>query len=282
MTNSLVRSIGIAVVAMGCSVAVPAVAAAQTAPKPASLAGTWNMGLIGDHVIPVALVLEQDGAALKGTYIFMGREFAFTGAVTGKTFTLTGTGPLLGRVGQQPPQHGGAAPAAAPAQTPAQPPAGFDVKKVAVVDTTITGSLNDDGGMAGNVDLKMEEGKTGRIKWTAERLKARPVASAAAGPSIDLNGAWNMSINEAQIHMDVTFKQDGPKVTGTATSEHLGAMKLEGTYANGTLTFVAIGSMGGQEVKIEYSGNAKADGTLAGDLKSQMGGMSWTAARVKK
>ena len=26
-----------------------------------SLTGTWNMGLEGDHVIPVALVLKQDG-----------------------------------------------------------------------------------------------------------------------------------------------------------------------------------------------------------------------------
>src|SRR4051812_9213986 len=32
----------------------------------ASLTGTWNMGLQGGHVIPVALVLKQDGEALTG------------------------------------------------------------------------------------------------------------------------------------------------------------------------------------------------------------------------
>ena len=32
-----------------------------------SLTGTWNMGLEGGHVIPVALVLKQDGEALTGT-----------------------------------------------------------------------------------------------------------------------------------------------------------------------------------------------------------------------
>ena len=31
-----------------------------------SLTGTWNMGLQGGHVIPVALVLKQDGEALTG------------------------------------------------------------------------------------------------------------------------------------------------------------------------------------------------------------------------
>ena len=118
MTKSLVRSIGSAMFVAGCAIAVPSFAAAQPAPKPASIAGTWNLGLMGgDHVIPVALVLEQDGATLKGTYIFMGREFAFAGNVTGNTFTLNGTSPLLGRPGQ-PPQHSGTAPAGSATQTP--------------------------------------------------------------------------------------------------------------------------------------------------------------------
>jgi hypothetical protein len=281
MNNSVARSIGIAVFALGCAAAIPRSADAQTAPKPASMAGTWNMGLIGDHVIPVALVLEQDDAVLKGTYIFMGREFAFAGTVDGNSFTLKGTSPLLGRPGQQP-QHTGSAPAGAAAPSPASAAAAFDVRTATVVETTITGSLSDDGAMAGNVDVKIEEGKTGRIKWTAERLKVRPVPSVAAGPSIDLNGNWKMSINEAQLHMDVTLKQEGTKVTGTATSEHLGTMNLEGTYANGTVSFVTTGSVSGQDVKIEYSGKTKADGTLAGDLTSQMGAMTWSAERVKK
>ena len=32
----------------------------------AGLTGTWNMGLQGGHVIPVALVLKQDGDSLTG------------------------------------------------------------------------------------------------------------------------------------------------------------------------------------------------------------------------
>jgi hypothetical protein len=32
-----------------------------------SVTGTWNMGLQGDHVIPTALVLKQDGHDVTGT-----------------------------------------------------------------------------------------------------------------------------------------------------------------------------------------------------------------------
>lgn len=37
------------------------------ATEPATVTGTWNMGLQGDHVVPVALVLKQDGANVTGT-----------------------------------------------------------------------------------------------------------------------------------------------------------------------------------------------------------------------
>jgi len=283
MTNSVVRSIGMALFTVGCAAAIPTLATAQTSTKPASLAGTWNMGLIGDHVIPVALVLEQDGAALKGTYIFMGREFAFAGAVDGNTFTLKGTSPLLGRPGQ-PSQHTGPAPTGAAASNPAQAAAAFDVKKATVVDTTITGSLNDDGAMAGNVDVKIEEDKTGRIKWTAERLRERKVTNepAVSSANVDMTGAWTMAVVEAQIQMALDMKQVGSKVTGTASSDHLGTMKLDGTLANGTLTFIATGSNAGQDVRLEFSGKLKTDNTFAGDLTSPMGSMTWTLARAKK
>jgi hypothetical protein len=49
----------IGIVALATNVAVAA--------EPATITGTWNMGLEGDHVIPVALVLKQDGPTLTGT-----------------------------------------------------------------------------------------------------------------------------------------------------------------------------------------------------------------------
>lgn len=278
MTKSLLHSIGTAAFVMGCVLAIPAVAAAQTPSKPASITGTWNMGLIGDHVIPTALVVEQTGTKLKATYIFMGKEFPFTGEVTGATFTLTGQSPLLG---SRPAEHGAAAPASKPA--PNGPPAGFNVNTAPVVDTTIVGTINDDGTLAGDMNVKMDETRKGRIKWTAERLKARPVASTSApAASVDLNGDWKMMLNEAQVHVDVTFKVAEGKITGTGNSDHLGVLKIDGTYANGVMAFTAKGSANGQPVDLEYTGKAKADGSIGGDVKTAMGAMTWTAERVKK
>lgn len=278
MINSVTRIVGTALASLLLQ-SLPAAAqtTAADAAKPASFAGTWTLGLIGDHVIPTGLVLEQNGTALKGTYIFMGREFAFAGEVTGKSFSLKGTSPQLGFA---PASHGGGA--SAPPQNAAQAAASFDVQKAKIIDTTIAGTMNDDGTMAGNMDVKLDEGRSGRIKWTAERLKARPTTSSSTAPTIDLNGDWKMNVVEAQLHMDVALKLEGSKVTGTAKSDHLGVMKLEGTYTNGALTFAATGGNTGADARIEFSGKAKADGTLAGDLKSQMGSMTWSAERVKK
>ena len=46
--------------------AVLAAAVGVSAETP-TVTGTWNMGLQGDHVIPVALVLKQDGTKVTGT-----------------------------------------------------------------------------------------------------------------------------------------------------------------------------------------------------------------------
>ncbi|MBP6716431.1 MAG: hypothetical protein KA205_06185 [Acidobacteria bacterium] len=276
MTKRVVRSIGVAVFAMGCSLAIPQSAAAQTAPAPASLAGTWNMGLIGDHVIPVALVLEQKGTALKGTFIFMGKDYPVTGEINGSAFSLTGQGPGFGRGND----HAAGA-AAAPAQVQG-PERASPTNQTA--EMTIRGTRNADDGLAGDMVTKLGDGRSGVIKWTAERLKERKVPAAAGAASAPANvaGNYTMTIPEAQLTMDVALKQDGAKVSGAAKSEHLGVMALDGTYAAGTIAFVMTGSMNGQDVRIEFTGKYTADGTLGGDLTSQMGQMTWAAQPIKK
>lgn len=62
-----------------------------------SLTGTWNMGLQGGHVIPVALVLKQDGTTLTGTLAMPAQHVGQTvdvplkGDVSNGTLTLSGT-----------------------------------------------------------------------------------------------------------------------------------------------------------------------------------------------
>jgi hypothetical protein len=81
------------------TIAVIALVAALSAQKKTdtSLTGTWNMGLQGGHVIPVALVLKQEGTTLSGTvalptqHIGQTVDVPLTGEIANGAFTLSGT-----------------------------------------------------------------------------------------------------------------------------------------------------------------------------------------------
>jgi hypothetical protein len=108
-----------------------------TAPN---VTGTWNLGLQGGHVIPVALTLEQDGKNVKGVIMLPTQrvgervEVPLTGELVDAALTLSGT-----------------------------------VESAAESTTIeIAGTLNDDGSMAGTITSPH-----GKMPWTAERLKER-------------------------------------------------------------------------------------------------------------
>ena len=108
-----------------------------------NLTGTWSMGVEGDHVIPVALVLKQDGKKLTGTIALPTQnagqrvDVALSGELADRSFTLSGT--VEG----------------------AKEPTKLD----------ISGKLLDDGSMEGT--FVMPGHGHGSMSWTAERLKER-------------------------------------------------------------------------------------------------------------
>ena len=108
-----------------------------------NITGTWNMGVEGDHVIPVALVLKQDGKKLTGTIALPTQnagqrvDVALSGELADRSFTLSGT--VEG----------------------AKEPTKLD----------ISGKLLDDGSMEGT--FVMPGHGHGSMSWTAERLKER-------------------------------------------------------------------------------------------------------------
>ena len=114
--------------------------AADTTPN---LTGTWNMGLQGGHVVPVALVLKQDGATLTGTvamptqHVGERKEIELKGRFEGGTMKLSGA------------VDGAAEP----------------------TTIEIEGTLQEDGSMEGTLAMIAKE--TRRVPWTAERLKER-------------------------------------------------------------------------------------------------------------
>jgi hypothetical protein len=110
-----------------------------------SLTGTWNMGLEGGHVIPVALVLKQDGATLTGTISMPTQRIGTTVDVTLKGEIADAAFTLLGSVES------------------AKDPTTIEIK----------GKLNDEGMLEGRVVMSGAQGPHGDMPYTAERLKAR-------------------------------------------------------------------------------------------------------------
>ena len=106
-----------------------------------NVTGTWDMTLMSHQV---ALVLEQDGTAVTGTLMMMGKDVPLNGEFAGGKFSLVGKGAFMSR----PDGHGEGG------QKP--------------VPITLTGVLKEDGTLEGEAP-----GPHGTAKWTAERLKKR-------------------------------------------------------------------------------------------------------------
>jgi hypothetical protein len=122
---------------IGVIVLAASVAAAS---DPPNVTGTWTMGLEAGHVVPVALVLKQDGKKLTGTITLPTQnngqriDVPLTGEFADGAFSLSGT-----------------------VDDAADPRA-----------MEIVGKVNDDGSLEGTV-----KSHHGTMHWTAERLKER-------------------------------------------------------------------------------------------------------------
>ena len=236
-----------------CLVAVLATAVHARSQQPApavDLAGTWNMGLQGDHVVPVALVIEQTGHELKATLTIMQRDIHFTGSLVDRTATLRSVEKVaIGR-------HGG----------PGEP-----------AFATLTATLR----AGGLLDGELSAGERPAVKLSGERLRERPARTArAAAPRPSVAGDWNMAVTMQgqQMKLALVLKADGNRITGTLKGDHAGEQTVDGTFAAGTLTFT---SSSGGGPKLEYSGTLQDDGTLAGRIVTPGGAYDWTARRVR-
>jgi len=129
---------------MAVVLGLAAVLSAQTK-KAEGLTGTWNMGLQGGHVIPVALVLTQDGEALTGVVSMPTQKIGQTVDVALKGTLASGAFALSGTV--------------------------EGAKDPTTIE--ITGKLNDEGMLEGRVVMGGTSGPHGDMPYTAERLKER-------------------------------------------------------------------------------------------------------------
>jgi hypothetical protein len=236
------------------SLALVSTAVAQTP----SVAGTWKLSLVADHVVPTALVLELHGADVSGTFSVMNKPVDVKGTFASNLLELKGTGLR----------------AAGPGDHGTMPTTGMDFVIKGTFDAeenTIAGTLAIDGGPT--------------FKFTAERLRERP-RGAPAPPAVAVNvsGSWAMGLEEGggQIaEAALTLTQTGERVTGRFENDHLGAVPLEGTVVDGRLTLKGTAVVNGTEYPLTFTAVVQPDGSLKGDAASVMGTMPWTARRVK-
>jgi hypothetical protein len=137
MTTRVTTMIAVLALAGGLS--------AQTKTTEQGVTGTWNMGLQGGHVIPVALVLKQDGEILTGTVSMPTQQIGHTVDVALKGEIAHGAFTLAGSV------------------EGAKDPTNIEIK----------GQLTDEGMLEGRVVMSGTSGPHGDMPYTAERLKER-------------------------------------------------------------------------------------------------------------
>jgi len=102
------------------------------------------------------------------------------------------------------------------------------------------------------------------------------------GAAQDLSGKWTMKVSggpHGDAAMSLVLKQEGEKVTASFDPGHDGEIPMSGTFVKGALMLESPTNDDG--ARITMKATLKADGTLSGFMSSQMGDMTWTAARVK-
>jgi len=118
------------------AIATPAATPSDT--PAAGVAGTWNVSVMGDHGVPLALVLAQSGRKVTGTIKIHGVEAVLDGELVDDVLTLSSAAEVIGGDGQT-----------------------FGKVK-------LEATVKDDGTLAGEFSTAR-----GPMKMTAERLKKR-------------------------------------------------------------------------------------------------------------
>jgi hypothetical protein len=101
---------------------------------------------------------------------------------------------------------------------------------------------------------------------TAGSLYAKPKSVA---------GIWTLLVMD-QGSYSMTLSQKGRTITGSIDGPH-GLIQLKGEFTNGQLKMAGTS----QAIQLSATGSLKADGSLAGNMTSNVGGMAWTAVRAK-
>ena len=239
---------------LAACLAVPAVAAAQTAPADAT--GTWNATFNTQNgVIPATLKLQKNGEKITGSIGSQEGESPVEAEYTEKTLKVWFNY-----------QAGGGGP----------------------IPIEMTGTIDGDSAKG-----TMTAGGSPAGDWTATRSKdasapkkpATPAAaSGSASGNASLTGDWNVSLQLDTITAtpSLTLKQDGDKLTGEYTSQQYGKAPVSGTVKGTELTFTVSLNVEGNAITAVYTGVVQADGSLKGSVDIANGAMAGSFSATRK
>lgn len=240
---------------LAACVALPAAAAAQTAPAAADPAGTWNATFNTQNgVIPATLKLQKTGGKITGSIASQEGETPLEAELKGKTLTVWFNYTTNGN--------------------------NIPIEMSGTVDgDTAKGTMTAGGNPAGD--------------WTATRAAAKdaketketkdPKAPAASG-NANLTGDWSVSLQLDTITATpaISLKQDGDKLTGDYTSQQYGKFPLTGSVKGTEMTFSVSMSVEGNAITAVYTGVVQADGSLKGSVDIGGGAMAGTFSATRK
>lgn len=92
-------------------------------------------------------------------------------------------------------------------------------------------------------------------------------------------GAWTVSVQDMPLHL--LLMQKGKNISGSLENPHGGVIPITGEFAGGQIKFWGKSQGGSVQIELSATGSVKADGSLAGNLTSNVGDMDWSAVRSK-
>jgi hypothetical protein len=253
----------VTLLALAVSIAIGALAAAQTLP---SVAGDWDVTVQSPQGTNTVLVtLKQDGEKLEGlfksplgelpfsgTLVGSDMKFTFSFPVDGQPLLITMTGKVVGDAISGKADFGGFAEgdwsakrAQAAAATPASPSPATTTTEPATSSSTTTSSATTPGGFGGKWDVT--------LKTPAGDFPASATLTDQGGK---LSGTFGSQMGEVPVNGTVEGK--AVKITMVAQTPQ------------GSMTVVMTGDLDGDSI---VNGKADVEG---------MGQMEWTAKRVKQ
>ena len=249
MTKSAMRCV-VSVAAMAVFANASAALAQHNETASASLSGEWKVSLYGGHVIPVGMVLIQDGDKVTGTLMMWNGEIDLTGDFAGGKLTVSGV------------------------HTPNDGTPGGTRK--------VSATMQPDGTLVGTFGFDDTHG----MKLTAERFNARAARGQAKATTVavkDLSafaGKWvlNVPTKPDAITFDVDAKVSADQLTGTLFTTHTGLREIRnGHLSDGALVFEVPTSEGAPPAV--FSLKFTDDGSVTGTINGPMGQLPFTGQR---